>query len=221
MILLTSFYDAHDEARNAELLECVRRNNGCPAFSEAHYFLESSPEAAIAFRLWQGQLRLTDIKERMTYQGYFEYANKTFPPGTAVVVANADIWFDETLLNVNEQNLGPRDFFACSKWGFYMHPDGRQFWDEGFDVNAEISQDAWIFRTPIDWGKADLNFTMGCMRCDNVLAKAMQDAGYRVTNPTLPGPKSLKLHHEHRSQTHHYGAPVPGPMITVRPTQLT
>jgi hypothetical protein len=174
--------------------------------------------------MWEG----VPIKavDRMTFSAYFEYANKTFAPGTAVCLANADIWFDETLLNITEQQLDERTFFACSRWGF-MNEIGGWHWDEGFDKNAPVSQDAWIFRTPITWecgpitwGTADLNFTTGHMRCDNVLSAVMQAAGYRVLNPTAPGPKSLKLHHEHRSQKHNYGTTIPGPMIFVPPMQL-
>jgi hypothetical protein len=230
MILLTSFFDAHDEARDSELAVCVRQNlRQCPAFGEAHYFLEGANVDGdwlpITLMLRSEVDRGVFVPERMTYRAYLEYANITFPAGTAVCLANADVWFDQTLLLVNAQNLGPKDFFACSRWGFMAHPTpdpvkGQWWWDEGYDLNAVISQDAWIFRTPVTIPEGKLDFQMGCMRCDNVLAKVMQDAGYRVTNPTLPGPKSLKVHHEHRSQKHNYGTPVPGNMLLVPPVQL-
>ena len=106
---------------------------------------------------------------------------------------------------------------ACSRWGFR---DDTGVWSEGFDKSALVAQDAWIFRTPLQWKDANLDFHLGCPGCDNVLASVMQRAGYRVINPTAPGPKSLRLHHEHRSQKHNYGVPIRGDMFHVPPVQL-
>jgi hypothetical protein len=221
MILLTSYFDSQNDARNAELDECYLRNSECKAFSEIHVMLEGPAvkgrDDYPAFR--RPNQWLVPVTERMTYQNYFQYANNTFPVGTAVCVSNADIWFNETLLNITDKQLDANTFFACSKWGFMAHPNGQWYWDEGFDLNAPISQDAWMFRTPIPCGEK-FNFRMGHMRCDNVLAARMQEAGYRVLNPTAPGPRSLVLRHVHKSQLHRYGADVQGPSIYVHPVQL-
>jgi len=222
MILLTSYYDAKNERREAELLECRKKNLECKAFDRIHRFFEQCEVLCIerqeANRV-NGKEVYVIVNDRMTYKDYFVYANMALPNGTIVCLANSDVWFDETLLNITDAQMDNRTFFACSRWG-YMNEIGGWHWDEGYDKNAPISQDAWIFRTPINWGAANLDFSMGCMRCDNVLAGAMQQAGYRVLNPTLPGPKSLKIHHEHRSQQHNYGQPVPGAMILVPPCKL-
>jgi hypothetical protein len=219
VILLTSFYDSGNEQRNAELLECWSRNERCPAFEKIYGFVHGQEELPLPAQT--KTVRVLGTAKRPTYKDFFDFANKTFPAGV-VCLANADIWFDETLLNITDAQLDRRTFFACSRWGFTAHPNGQWFWDEGYDLNAPVSQDAWIFRTPLEWNREvnDLAFELGHMRCDNVLAWTMQQSGYRVLNPTLPGPKSLKLHHEHRSQVHSYGAAVPGPMIFVHPIQL-
>lgn len=228
MILLTSFYDSGNEQRNAELLECWRKNAECSAFEKVYRFVESAGvlvsdddrgKTIFVRRVSAAVNDKPPVLTRCTYASYFAYANRTFPAGTIVCLANADIWFDETLLNITDAQLDQRTFFACSRWGFTAHPNGQWYWDDGYDQNAPVAQDAWIFRTPIEW-QGDLDFELGHMRCDNVLAWTMLQSGYRVLNPTLPGPKSLKLHHEHRSQVHNYGAAVPGPMIFVHPCQL-
>ena len=232
MILLTSFYKSDNEARNAELRECERRNVACSVFSKIMMFVESNdkefaghfpPHSYIEWLIaGLDKVASFGIGGRMTYKAYFDFANEHYPAGTVVCLANADIWFDETLLNINEANLGPKTFFACSRWGFMAHPNGQWYWDEGYDLNAPVAQDAWIFRTPIEWDRKvnSLDFELGHMRCDNVVAHTMYKSGYQVLNPTAPGPKSLKLHHEHRSQVHNYGETIPGPMIFVGPCQL-
>ncbi len=231
MILLSSFYNAGNEHRDAELLECWKRNEHCPAFEKIYRFVDADhdelyssgklADGDILIPLPESKTIIVAVGSRSTYRAYFDFANRTFAPGTVVCLSNADIWFDETLLNINGQQLDGRTFFACSRWGF-MDELGGWHWNEGYDKNAPVAQDAWIFRTPIEWKREvnTLDFEFGHMRCDNVLAWTMQQSGYRVINPTYPGPKSLKLHHEHRSQAHNYGAAIPGPMIFVHPCQL-
>ena len=222
MILLTSFYHSGNAQRDAELIECWKQNEQCPAFEKIHRFVEGSGRVHVREQIPHAKTVLAVVSRRETYRSCFDYANENCLAGTVVCLANADIWFDETLLNITEQNLDRRTFFACSRWGFTAHPNGQWYWDEGYDLNAPVAQDAWIFRTPIEWDRKvnDLNFELGHMRCDNVVAWTMQQSGYRVVNPTWPGPKSLKLHHEHKSQVHNYGETVPGPMIFVHPCQL-
>ena len=229
MILLTSFYATGNAERDAELVECWRSNEQCKAFDTIFRFIESDGLVLPAFNktviVQRREPSVNDkppVLVRCTYKSYFDFANKIFPAGTVVCLANSDIWFDDTLLNITDAILDRRTFFACSRWGFTAHPNGQWYWDEGYDLNAPVAQDAWIFRTPIEWNHQvnDLNFELGHMRCDNVLAATMQQSGYRVLNPTYPGPKSLKLHHEHKSQVHNYGKEVPGPMIYVSPCQL-
>jgi hypothetical protein len=215
MILLTAFFDPKNEQRTHELLECRRRNFECKAFTRVTRFVEDGARTQLDAHITE---TLVPIPGRMTYGQFFNCANGAFPPGEIVVLANADIWFDDTLLNINEKNLDGNTFFACSRWG-YMNEIGGWHWDDGFDKNGAISQDAWIFRVPVRCA-LPLDFTPGRMRCDNVLAHAMQHSGYRVINPTLPGPRSLKIHHEHKSQTHNYGNEVPGAMILVQPVPL-
>lgn len=221
MILLTSSYKVNNDQRNEELLMCLKRNMECKAFTKIYLFVDASVDTTNNSVISSESPDLVErviTKERMTYQQFFNFANEKLENGTIVCLSNSDIWFDETLLNITEQQLDQRTFFACTRWG-YMNDTGGWHWDEGYDKNASVSQDAWIFRTPVMWS-TNLDFHMGRMRCDNVLAYAMHAVGYRVLNPTLPGPKSLKLHHEHRSQVHNYGTAVPGPTMYVHPCQL-
>lgn len=218
MILLTSFYQSPHPERNAELQECWNRNEQCAALSLIYRFVESDFKDHKWSPCVKNNIVPVERGKRMTFAQYFNFANEKFADGTPVVVANADIWFDETLANVNEQNLDRKTVFACSRWGFW-NDKPTWHWDEGYSVSALVSQDAWIFRTPVQW-KRPLDFTPGCPGCDNALAHAFQDAGYKVINPTEPGPKSLKLHHEHRSQKSNYGPLVPGPYVYVPPCQL-
>src|SRR5208282_2246451 len=100
MILLTGFYIDHNAVRTAEFVECVRRNCVNPHIGQITLFLEdqiSESEAQAGFDpLTHLKVKLVRHGRRLTYSDLFEYANRHLAD-TTVIIANADIFFDETL----------------------------------------------------------------------------------------------------------------------------
>src|SRR4029079_13450991 len=98
MMLLTSLYYETDANRRGELLECLRRNLAAAELDEIHVFLE---DATIAAELKSRaefnctKIRLVQQQQRVTYRKLFDYAN-SYLTGQRVIIANADIFFDET-----------------------------------------------------------------------------------------------------------------------------
>ena len=211
MILLTGFYGESDPARCEEFLECLRRNRANPCVREVHVFLETpvAPELFLVTHpcLAAEGFHLHPYGQRLTFSELFRFADR-FPAGTRVIVANADIYFDETLALLDAHDLTGR-LLCLSRWD--AQPDGslRRF-DHAF------SQDAWIFQAPIRPFPCD--FSLGLPGCDNRLAGAAKEAGLRLQNPS----QSIRACHLHLSPVRHYSerdrirgafAPVPPSLL--------
>ena len=118
------------------------------------------------------------IGNRLKFSDAFRVANERLA-GRRVIVANADIYFDESLRAVQQSSkLTPSTVLALSKWT----PEGSSL---TLPIRAD-SQDAWIFQTPMNENViTQSDFFFGAPRCDNRLAKILVDAGYKVINPAF------------------------------------
>jgi hypothetical protein len=192
MILLTSLYHEADANRRGELLDCLRRNLAAAELDEIHVFLE---DGAIAAELKShaefncAKIRLVQQQQRVTYRKLFDYAN-SYLTGQRVIVANADIFFDETLALLDGHDLAG-ELLCLSRWDVQADGSATLFEHPG-------SQDAWIFRAPIRPFACD--FYLGLLGCDNRLAWEAQQSGLKLSNPA----RSIRANHLHLSQVRHY-----------------
>jgi hypothetical protein len=95
-------------------------------------------------------------------------------------VANADIYFDNSLLRLGDLrslDLG-NTILALSKWTYIND-----------DLSLQLrtnTQDAWIFKAPLNFeAVVNSNFHMGKARCDNRLAYVLAECGYTLINPAF------------------------------------
>lgn len=194
MILLTGFYEDADPRRRGELLECLKRNVENERLDEVHVFAEGSLEASSLRQAYpllaDEKVRLVEHGRRVTYHDLFAYANRQLP-GRRVVIANADIFFDQTLARLDGQNLADR-LLCLSRWD--VLPDGSvRFFEH------PASQDAWVFQTPLR--EFPCAFHLGLPGCDNRLAWEAAQAGLELSNPS----RSLRACHLHLSGVRRYG----------------
>jgi len=198
MILLTGFYHDPDPRRRRELLECIKRNAANEWIDEVRVFIEDAtpPETISAD---QGKVRLIPLGRRVTYRFLFDYANENLN-GQTVLVANADIFFDETLACLHSYDLSGK-LLCLSRWD--VRPNGSlEFFEHSF------SQDAWIFKSPLPAINCD--FYLGKPACDNRLAWEAEHAGLRVINPA----RSIRACHLHVTEVRRYSERerLPGPV---------
>lgn len=193
VVLVSALYRDPDDRRFGELLECVARNSRNPLLAEVHVFLEEPLQSFGAPTLVPA-LRLPKVKpvafgRRVRYQDLFDYAN-THLRGCTVVIANADIYFDQTLARL--EGYGLAGCLLClSRWNIEADGMARLF-------DHAASQDAWIFSAPIR--PFECNFPLGVPGCDNRLAFEAERAGLAVSNPS----RSLRALHLHASQVRRY-----------------
>ena len=140
-------------------------------------------------------------------------------PDAVNVIANSDIYFERTSLDLMDEICG-NECFALSRWE-PIKLGGHMLWDH------PDSQDAWCFRG-IPLG-IDAPFTMGIPGCDNKLAWLIERAGYVVRNPS----RTIRAYHLHNVQWRSYLADpegqarggkkmerIPPPYKLVKPTTL-
>ncbi len=193
MILLVGFYEDADAARTGEFIDCLRRNCANPFIDRVIGFVEMVTTADDVRVRWPSlvhpKLELVAHGRRLTYDSLFELANRRFA-GAAVVIANADIYFDETLALLDEVNLAGT-LLCLSRWD--IGDD-----DTACHYDMPFSQDAWIFEPPLP--RLNCNFAMGLPGCDNRLAFEAERAGLVVSNPS----RSIRANHLHRSKVRRY-----------------
>ena len=110
---------------------------------------------------------------KMKFSDAFRLVNERLPAGKRVIVANADIYFDDSLRIIQHSTkLLPSTVVALSKWK-----------NGGSTITLPIradSQDVWIYQSPMkDDVISQAEFYLGAPKCDNRLAKILADAGYR------------------------------------------
>ncbi len=128
-------------------------------------------------------------------------------PDDINVFCNSDIYFQET---ESLKNIKHNECYALTRW----NKDGSELKFFG----RVDSQDAWVFKGPVREVKA--NFTAGLWGCDNRLVFELQNAGYKVLNPSL-SIVTVHLHEvDNRNQIRTKDNTVPPPYVTLNPCTL-
>jgi hypothetical protein len=193
MILLIGLYLDADANRFQEFMECVRRNAANPSIDSICIFFETPGDCNHLLSTYpplnSQKVNLILLERRVTYKDLFSYANRQLA-GQRIIIANADIFFDESLLRLDGYDV-TQSLLCLSRWD--VQPDGeRRFFD------YPLSQDAWIFDTPVR--EFPCAFHLGVPGCDNRLAWEAQKAGLAVRNPS----RSIRACHLHLSGVRRY-----------------
>jgi hypothetical protein len=124
--------------------------------------------------------------DRLTYQQFFDYANKNLPKHSIAAIANADIACDRTIYELEKfvtekicVCLGRYDKTPSGAWKLTKKND---------------TQDLWAFRVPIKKLVETPNFYLGVPGCDNHIAYILSKS-YGLKNPS----KKIIAKHLHTS----------------------
>lgn len=142
-----------------------------------------------------------------TYNYFFEKINDVTGPDDVNIICNSDIFLDESIAFTSR--LEADEMWALTRWE----------WHSANSIvfsNRKDSQDVWIVRGKVRSVAGD--FSLGIAGCDNRIAHEFQQAGYKVSNPSV----SIKTYHVHNSAIRNYKSlkPVPPPYLTVEPSAL-
>lgn len=181
-ILITQYYLPKWGERQLEIDECFINNLNNPNIDEIHLFIEqdydfdkfkSNPNFS--------KLVFVNSTERLSYKQAFEYSNRNFSSNDIILLANSDIYFNETLSKIDTYS------FDKTFYGLTRH----EITETGLRLygRPSVSQDVWIWKPPIQVQTNMYNkdyFTdgiqLGIWGCDNRILKIMKDSDYTIRN---------------------------------------
>ena len=199
--LVTQFYMPSDPARHEEIQEALRRNAANPHLASITLLNE---------RVYTDEeLGTTSSKIKQRVIGHRALFSEMFVDRVAgyTVVANADIYLDESIANVRTSDL---------------HKTRKVYSLLRYEANGQLfgpradSADTWIVHCNNALALHELGlfrFEMGQPGCDNKICYLFSLLGFKIYNDPL----FIKTHHCHAAKERAYGASVPPPYMYIAP----
>ncbi len=207
--LLTSYYIDQNQDRQKELNECLKRNIDNKFIDEIIVLIEYPIDLKENVHLMNKKIKTVLIHSRPFYNVFFNLINQNTGSKDWNIIANSDIFFDETIGTLSDKYNGLNKLcLALTRWD--IQKDGSINF-----LNRRDSQDAWLMQGMVS-EKVNGDFTMGQAGCDNAIAERFKRVGYSVINPS----KSIKAYHLHNSGVRNYNpsVKVPQPYHLINPT---
>ena len=187
--LFVNYFDHSEPARRREIEYCFKKN-------EENELIDN--------------IIVVNRNNLCTYYDFLSQMHKY--PDDVNIIANADIYFDETIELANAINKN--ECYALTRWEFIQGNVISFSQRHGKPSPPEWSQDAWIFRGSIEPVKFShvkavnldrrvtefIPFQLGIPGCDNKFAAMLKGLRMNVTNPS----KTIKAIHVHRSNSRIY-----------------
>lgn len=187
MNLLISLYNEESSQRLEELLFCLNKNINNSYISKIIIFIDGKLDYEIPSH---PKLKFIYLISRPCFRDLFNYANNNFSSDSIKIVANSDIYFDDTLKYVVKY-LSFGTIFCLTRWNHHQDNSIRYY------LNFK-SQDVWLYKgsIPNETG----NFFLGLPGSDNRLACELKNCGLKVKNPSF----NLRSIHLHNSTVRNY-----------------
>lgn len=189
VVLITQYYVPPKPRRAAEIDLCLKRNieskyiDKIVLLNEAMHVLPESPKVS-----------QDNIGGRLRFDHVFKWIYENAEPNTIVVIANSDIYVDDSLRVIWSVDMADK-FLSLLRWDdseipgekpvlFGPRPDSQDTWI--------ISSDSVKART---WDWKALNIPFGKGGCDNAINVEMLRQKFLIVNPCV----SIITHHVHTS----------------------
>lgn len=182
VILITQYYEPENEERKIEIRDCLINNSKNKLIDEIHLFVEKDYDFSF---INLDKIKLINTDKQLSYKRSFDYSNINFDNKNIIILANSDIYFNDTLDKIHNLNFD-KTFYALSRHD--LDKNGKY----KLITTAFKSQDVWIWKIPIkvirdknnenDFFDEDDGVIMGIGGCDNRIVKIMKNSGYNVKN---------------------------------------
>ena len=211
-VLMIPLYNEPNINRVNEYISCLQHNVIHKGVEKIHVFYDTSRDHEtikkhILNALRRHKVHITHMKGRLTYGQCFKVANEMYSD-KKVIIANADIYFDNTLRQLETFSLENK-LLALTRWN--LLEGGELSLEYTGSIPAEFSQDAWIFNAPIREVVGADQVYLGMHYCETKLLQCLIDAGLHISNPCL----SVRCIHVHRSAIRTW-TPGKGPAEIIR-----
>lgn len=189
--LITPYFESGTLERQDELNRCLENNANNELIARIILLIDDDSTPPVK----SSKITVERVETRATYLDWFTVSEK-FKLTGAVILANSDIYFDETVEFVHEAIASPLSLMALSRW---------EVIDGSFELHAnpQWSQDCWAYRPVLGISqeiKNRLGFPLGVPRCDSKLSYVFATHGWCVKNPC----NFIKSFHLHETDQRHY-----------------
>jgi hypothetical protein len=199
IVLITQYFIAKEPRRQHELITCLTNNILNPYIDEIFLLTESfidfrkHLEVKLEYKYLQ-KVRQSVIKKRLTLYEAIENATKD---DTYYIIANSDIFFTESLLNLKVMDMDNKVFALSrfdliNKYNYNGQNEVKIFTHDGPYGDPVIdSHDAWIINKMSNDKRLDV--PLGTCGIDNIANYIFMEHGYEVINPVF----SINIIHYH------------------------
>lgn len=177
--LLVTYWDKHDRLEDFEISFVKNIEN--KFIKRIYVFYENFSGCRPDF-LESEKVSIIPVAEIAKHKTFYDFANQ-YLDGQLVIMANADIYFDESLEELKYVNFCIYNV-ALTRYNYYKS----LVW-----VPNQYCHDTWIFRAPIRFKDADYRFN--CFGTEHLLVHDWIQNGYKVINPCL----SIFTYHVHKN----------------------
>ena len=207
--MVTQFFHHPNKERQQEINECLIRNCACPHIDQIVLLNETDlsadwtrvhrdgPNMGKYVITGAEKIKQVIIGTRLTYADFLKYVKENVPLNVYAILCNADIYFEDSLLNLWKMNMEDK-MLALLRWDVDEKGDAKIF-----GPRAD-SQDAWIVLSDSIkqrlWKDETFRFMLGQPGCDNAFAGHMLRQGFMLTNPAL----SFQTYHLHNTNIRNY-----------------
>jgi len=194
---ITVLYNETNQQRINEYKECLNRNLKHPFIKTVCVVYDTSrdrnsQQLPLLNFIRSKKVRIEFVNKRPTYDYLFKLADKIFP-NTYIIISNADIYFNETLMLLNDYDFTNK-FIALTRWN--LDSNGNLGLQYNHGKPGIGSQDAWIYKAPLPHFECN-NIEIGTGYCDSCVMYQAHKAGLDVINPCL----SIQCCHMHASKS--------------------
>jgi hypothetical protein len=203
MILITTFYIPNNKEREKEINKCLQKNYENPLIKNIYLLNDKIYELPLDLTLYNNkiiQITLNNIttNTKLRFDDAINFINNCQECiGKLCILSNSDIYFDETLSNVNQSTIS-NNVFALLRYDESLEGFHSLYSENG--IPRLNSQDCWIFKSPLKVDTKLLDFEFGTLGCDNTFAYVIHKSGIYISNPCY----SIKTIHLHSSQFRTY-----------------
>lgn len=182
--LLVTYWNTSDLERRAEFERCFKENVANKCIGKIYVLYEKFDGNAPDF-LVDPKIEVIAWPQQPTYKDFFDFANEHFKD-QVVIVANTDIFFDDTLSYIEKLDFTREHLVLVLTR--YNVPEYKGRWRRHVR-----SMDTWIFKTPMEY--KDARYITGRPGCDLAMLDEWIAIGYNVSNPSL----TVKTWHVHEN----------------------
>lgn len=200
-VLLIMLFNETDPIRLHEYKTCFIKNKKLGLINTIYVWYDQSKDdetnELLNFVIQEGAI-INYQNKRVTYGEFLAIAADLFQ-GRRIILSNADIFFNKTLLLLEGYNLTNK-LLAITRWNIGINGALHKQTQSSRKDGKVSTQDTWIFRSPLVIKDSE-TIEMGIGNCDGGFAwLANKTEGLEVINPYL----SIQCCHLHRTSLRHH-----------------